>query len=244
MAGPTLAQVLTAQSAISGDTTSLTANLTSVSAGDVVIVMAQTWDTGTAAGTPSGGSQTYTRQITCAPGGFAGYATIFSSVMAAGVASSFTLTLSPPAASSGHSMVVHRWTGAQLAATPATNQASYGGSGSSAPASTITLAGTNSAISWCTNDASTTSPSTDAYISPAPATPDLLINGASSADGIFRYTHQLATASGSTSYGMTVPTTQKWVMCAIEIQAATGGPALPPWRPTLIGQAVSRASNW
>jgi hypothetical protein len=240
---PTLAQTLTAQSAISGDSTTLTANLTGVSVGDVVIVMAQTWDTGTASGTPSGGSQTYTSYVTAAPGGFAGYARIFGATMAAGVASSFTLTLSAPAASSGHSMVVHRWTGAQLAATPATNQANYGGSGSSVPASTITLGGTNSAISWCTNDASTTSPATDAYISPAPATPDLLINGAAGADGIFRYTHQAATASGSTSYGMTAPTTQKWVMAAIEIQAAAAA-ANPPYPPRVIGAAIKRASQW
>jgi len=238
-----LAQTLTAQSNINGDTTALTASLTSVSVNDVVIVMAQTWDAGTAAGTPSGGSQTYTRQITCAPGGFAGYATIFSATMAAGVASSFTLTLSAPAASSAHQLTVHRYTGAQLAATPATNQASYGGSGSSVPSSTITLAGANSAISWCTNDASTTSPSTDAYISPAPSTPDLLVDGSTGADGIFRYTHQFATSSGSTSYGMTAPTTQKWVMCAIEIQAAATASA-PPRGPIVTRQAVQRAANW
>lgn len=239
---PTLAQTLTAQSVISGDSTTLTASLTSVSVGDVVVVLAQTWDTGTAAGTPSGGSQTYTRQVTCAPGGFAGYATIFTATMASGVASSFTLTLSAPAASSAHSMVVHRYTNAVLAATPATNQNSYGGSGSSAPSSTITLAAANSAVSWCTNDASTTSPSTDAYVSPAPGTPDLLVDGSSGADGVFRFTHQFNTASGSTSYGMTAPTTQKWVMCAVEIQSAAA--AALPTHPRIAQQAVMRAATW
>ena len=181
----TIAQTLTAQSAINGDSTALTASLTSVSVNDVVVVMASTWDTGTAAGTPSGGSQTYTRQATIAPGGFAGYATCFTATMASGVASSFTLTLSAPAASSGHSMVVYRLTGAQLAATPATNTASYGGT-AGVPSSTITATGNGNLILWTTNDAQSISPSTDAYISPAPASPDLLIDGSSGAAGGFR----------------------------------------------------------
>jgi hypothetical protein len=243
VAGPTLAQTLTAQSVISGDSTALTAALTSVSVGDVVVVMAQTWDTGTAAGTPSGGSQTFTRQVTAAPGGFAGYATIFTATMAAGVASSFTLTLSAPAASSGHSMTVHRWTGATLAATPATVTATYGGSGSSAPSGSITLAAANSGISWCTNDANSVSPATDAYLSPAPGTPDLLVNGSGGSDGVFRYTHQAAVSAGATTIGMSAPTTQKWVLCGVEIQAAAA--ATGPLPPALfLRQAVRRAATY
>lgn len=239
MAGPTLAQTLTAQSALGGDSTTLTAALTSVSVGDVVIVKAQTWDTGTAAGTPSGGSQTYTRQVTVAPAVFAGYCAIFSATMAAGVASSFTLTLSAPAAVCGHSMVVERWTGAQLAATPATNGANY--SVASAPSSTITTTAANSAVSWCTNDAQSVSPATDAYISPAPGTPELLINGSGSSDGVFRYTTQTAAVAGSQTYGMTAPTTQKWVMAAIEVQAAAAASFIAPPAP-IVRQAIRRAS--
>lgn len=237
----TIAQTLPAQSAISGDSTSLTANLTSVSAGDVVVISAQTWDTGTAAGTPSGGSQTYTRYVTEAPGGFAGYCTIFAATMAAGVASSFTLTLSPPAASSAHSMVVYRLTGAQLAATPATSAATYGGS-ASAPSSTITATGAGNLIIWCTNDAQSVNPSTDAYISPAPGTPDLLVDGHVGSDGVFRYTHQTTAGSGSTTYGMTAPTTQKWVACAIEVQAAAAGSTFIAPSPLIVRQAIRRAS--
>lgn len=237
----TIAQTLTAQSALGGDSTTLTAALTSVSVGDVVVVLAQTWDSGTAAGTPSGGSQTYTRWATEAPGGFAGYCTAFAATMGAGVASSFTLTLSAPAASSGHSMVVWRLTGAQLAATPATSAAAY--SGASAPSASLTATGAGNLILWCTNDAQSVSPATDAYISPAPGTPDLLINGSAGSDGVFRYTHQTTTASGATTYGMTAPTTQKWVMCALEVQAATAAAAiLRP--PNIVRQAVNRASNW
>lgn len=235
----TIAQTLTAQSAISGDSTTLTANLTSVSVNDVVIVMAQTWDTGTAAGTPSGGSQNYNRLVTAAPGGFAGYATAFGATMAAGVASSFTLTLSAPAASSGHSMAVYRITGGQLAATPATNSASYGGS-ASAPSSTITATGNGNLLFWCTNDAQSVSPATDAYISPAPGTPDLLINGSASSDGVFRYTHQTASGASSQTYGMTAPNTQKWVAVAVEVQVAAATFIAPP--PLTLRQAVRRAS--
>lgn len=236
----TIAQTLTAQSALAGDSTTLTAALTSVSTGDVVIVMAQTWDTATAAGTPSGGSQTYTRQATSAPATFAGYATCFSATMGAGVASSFTLTLSAPAASSGHSMVVYRITGAQLAGTPATSSADYGGS-ASAPSASLTATGSGNLILWATNDAQSVSPATDAYTSPAPGTPDLLVNGSAGADGVFRYTHQTAAASGGTTYGMTAPNTQKWVAVAVEVQVAAGATALAP-QPYLLRQAVRRAS--
>lgn len=238
----TIAQTLTAQSALGGDSTSLTASLTSVSAGDVVVVMAQTWDTGTAAGTPSGGSQTYTRWATAAPGGFAGYATAFAATMAAGVASSFTLTLSPPAAASGHSMVVYRITGGQLAATPATVTASYGGT-AGVPSGAITATGAGNLVLWCTNDAQSISPATDAYISPAPASPDLLINGSSGSDGVFRYTHQTTSASGSQTVGMTAPTGQKWVLVGIEVQAATAA-TMPPPPLRVISAAVQRASQW
>lgn len=236
----TIAQTLTAQSAIGGDTTALTASLTSVSPNDVVIVMAQTWDTNTAAGTPSGGSQTYNRLVTAAPATFAGYATAFGATMGAGVASSFTLTLSAPAASSGHSMVVYRITGGQLAASPATNSANYGGT-AGLPSSTITATGNGNLLLWCTNDAQSINPATDAYISPAPGTPDLLVNGFSGSDGVFRYTHQTATGASSQTYGMTAPTGQKWVMVAVEVQAAAASTFIAPPAPNL-RQAVRRAS--
>lgn len=238
----TIAQTLTAQSAISGDSTTLTASLTSVSVGDVVVVCAQTWDTGTASGTPSGGSQTYTGQITVAPGGFAGYGRIFTATMAAGVAASFTLTLSAPAASSAHSMCVYRLTGAQLAATPATSSAWYTGV-SDIPSGTITTTAANSLVIWCNNDQATANPATDAYISPASATPDLLVNGFSSSDGAYRFTHQAAAAAGAQSYGMTGPAGQRWVTCAVEVQAATAAAApLPP--ALFLRQAVRRAATY
>lgn len=241
MAGPTLAQTLTAQSAISGDSTTLTAALTSVSVGDVLVIKAQTWDTTVTSGTPSGGSQTYTQRVTIQPAGFASYGTIFTATMAAGVPSSFTLTLSAPSASSGHSMVVERWTGAQLAATPATNAASY--SSASLPSSTITTVGTNSAVSWLCGDSQSVNPSTDAYLSPAPASPELLVNGFSSGDGIFRYTQQAAASPGSQTYGMSAPTGQKWVLAAIEVQAASAAATpLPP--PLYVRQAVRRAGTY
>lgn len=234
----TIAQTLTATSAISGDSTTLTAALTSVSTGDVVVILAQTWDSGTTAGTPSGGSQTYTRWATEAPGGFAGYATIFAAAMGAGVASSFTLTLSAPSASSCHNMVVYRLTGAQLA-TPATNAAAY--SSASAPSSTITATGAGNLLLWCTNDAQSVNPSTDAYLSPAPGTPDLLVDGHTGSDGVFRYTHQTTSASGSQTFGMSAPTTQKWVACCIEVQAAAASSFIAPPAP-IVRQAIRRAS--
>lgn len=240
MAGPTIAQTLTAQGAIGGDTTALTAALTSVSVGDVVVCMAQTWDTTVPLSVPTGGSQTFTRWATEAPGGFAGYSTIFACTMAAGVASSFTLTLPAPGSSAGHSMCVYRLTGAQLATTPVTVAAAY--SGASAPSAAITTSAANSLILWNVNDAQSVSPATDAYLSPASATPDLLVNGSAGSDGVFRYTHQLAATAGAVTFGMSAPTTQKWVLTAIEVLAATGGSTAPLPAPTILRQAIKRAS--
>ena len=221
---PTLAQSVPAESTRSGsDTSTLTAALTGVSVGDVVVVKLQTWDATIAAGTPSGGSQTYTSRAIIAPAGFASYGRIYTAVMAAGVASSFTVTIGAPAAGCYHNVLVERWTSAQLAGTPATNTASY--VSASAPSSTITTVGTGSVVSFLIGDAQSIDPATDAYLSSAIS--EQLYDYHTAGDGVYRFARQTAAVAGSQTYGMSAPATQKWVMAAIEIQAAAaaaGGP--------------------
>lgn len=225
----------------SGDSATLATPSFTPGAGEIIVVKAQTWDKGTPSGTPSGGSLTYTRQVTIAPGVFATYGTIFTATVG-GSPGSTTITLSAPAGASYHSMVVERWSGAQLAATPATASANY--SSASAPSSTITTAANNSVVSWLNGDAQSVAPTgSGTYLSSA--TNDGLANGASASNSVQYYAWQSAATAGSQTFGMSAPTGQKWAMAAIEIQDS-GGAATPPGPQTLVvpQAAVMQAANW
>jgi len=183
--------------------------------GEVIVVKAATWDTGTASGTPSGGGLTYTQRATAAPGGFAGYCTIFTSVVS-GSPGSMTVTLSAPAGSCYHSMVVERWSGAQLAATPASNATIF--ANGSAPSATITTTGTNSIITWANVDVNVNDPAARAYLSGA--TEDGLADGHDTAASVHYYAYQTAASAGSQTIGMSAPSNQRWSMIGIEVQDA------------------------
>jgi hypothetical protein len=220
---PTLITNYFVESNHNGDTSTLTTPSFTPSNGEVVVVMASTWDTATTSGTPSGGSQTYTSQVTEAGGGFSTYVRIFTATIS-GSPGSMTIVLSAPSASSYHHMCVARYSGAQLAVTPATNAAIY--SSASAPSSTITTTGTNSVVAWCCGDAQSVDPTGHTYRSSA--TELGLGNGFPQVSGVFYFAHQTAAASGSQTYGLTAPSTAKWSMVAIEVQAAaTTGAAVP-----------------
>lgn len=208
---PTLATSYFAQSSTSGDSTTLSTPSFTPSAGEVIVVKAATWDTGTPSGTPSGGGLTYTRQSTAAPGGFAGYCTIFTAVVG-GSPSSMTVTLSAPASSCYHSMVVERWSSAQVAGTPATNSAIHG---TGAPSATVTTTASNSIITWANVDENSRDPAGRAYLSSA--TEDGLADGHGSTGSVHYYAYQTAAAAGSQTIGMSVPNTQNWTMTGIEI---------------------------
>lgn len=222
-----------------GDTSTLVTPSFTPSNGEVIVIKTTTWDTATASGTPSGGSQTYTSRITEAPGGFSSYGRIFTTVIS-GSPGSMTVTLSAPAATCYHAMVVERWTSAQLAGTPATNGSAY--SSASAPSANITTAANNSIVSWLCADSQAVSPSTRAYRSSA--TEDGLGDGSASTSGVFYFAYQTAATSGSQTYGLTAPSTMKWILAAIEIQ--DGGSAVPYIAPpgAFVHQAVMRAANY
>lgn len=204
-----------AESAKGGDTTALTASIT-VGNTDLIVVKAQTWDAGTAAGTPSGGSLTYTRQVTTSTTGFATYGTMFTATATS--STTFTVTLSAPAASSYHTMLVEVWPGATVAATPATATAKYSVAG--LPSMTITTAGTGSAVTTLCGDEQSVSPSTRAYSSSG--TGESVGDGSAGSDSVQYYWYQQAATAGSQTVGMTAPTGQKWNMASLEIQAASG----------------------
>ena len=147
---PSLVTSYFAESGKFGDTSTLSTPAFTPSNGELIVVKATTWDTGTPSGTPSGGSLTYTQKATAAPGGFNGYATIFTAPVS-GSPGSMTITLSAPAGSCYHAMVVERWTNAQVAASPATSSPLVGVH--SQPSATLTTTAGNSIITWAMVDA-------------------------------------------------------------------------------------------
>lgn len=203
-----------AESAKGGDSTALSASIT-VGINDVIVVKAQTWDVGAAAGTPSGGSLTYTRRVTGSTSGFATYVTIFTATATS--STTFTLTLSAPASSSYHTMLVEVWPGATLAATPATATAKYSSAG--LPSMTITTTGTGSAVTTASGDDQNIDPATRAYDSSG--TGESVGDSHTGANTVQYYWYQQAATAGSQTVGMTAPTGQKWNMASLEIQAAS-----------------------
>lgn len=214
---PTLVTSYFVVSPVAGDASTLSTPTFTPSAGEVIVVKAATWDSGTPSGTPSGGSLTYNRYATGQPGGFNCYCTIFAATVASSPGS-MSVTLSAPAATCYHSMVVERWSNAQLAATPATNSTI---NGSGAPSATITTTAANSILTWVDGDDHSSSPTGRAYVSSA--TEDGLADGTSQTSSVHYYAYQTATTAGSQTIGMSAPNNQTWVMVGIEVKDAPSG---------------------
>jgi hypothetical protein len=184
--------------------------------GEVIVVKMQTWATGTAMGSVTGGSQTWTSQVVEAPGGFNGWVGI-STTTITGSPGSMTVSATP-AASCGHSMVVERWTNAQLAATPAVGS---GTAASSAPSATVTTTAANSVVSWLVYDNNNRDPSARAYLSSA--VDEALDDNHTGTNGVTYYAYQQAPSAGSQTIGLSAPNTMQWVIAGIEIQAPSAG---------------------
>jgi hypothetical protein len=199
-------------------TTALTTTSFTPSNGEVIVVKLATWDSGSPLGAPTGGSQTYTSRVTIAPGGFNQWASIYTAIIA-GSPGAMTISSTPSVSLRG-SMVVERWTGAQLAATPVTN--SNSGIGGAA-ASTITPSAATSVIAWVGGDASAVDPATRAYL--ASATQDGLRDDHAGSNGVDYHAYQASSGTSSQSYGLSLPTGMTWVIAAIEIQAAAAAAA-------------------
>lgn len=204
--------------------------------GEVLVIKLVSWDTAVAMGAPTGGSQTYTSRIINAPGGFNEWAGIYTAIIS-GSPGSMTVS-STPSASARASMVVERWSGAQLAATPVTASSSS----LSAPASgSITPSSGTSIISWCAGDAQAVDPATRAYL--ASATQDGLRDDHIGNNGCDYHAYQSSTGPGSQSYGLSAPTGMSYVTAAIEVQASAGA-AFVAGPPLVVAQAVNRSNTY
>lgn len=217
---PTLTASYFVQTA-SPSTAALTTPAFTPSNGEVIVVKMETWDTSISMGSVTGGGQTYTSRVTIAPGGFRPWVGITTAVIS-GSPGSMTVSATP-SASARYSMVVERWSGAQLAGTPAVGSAD-GGSG--AANGTLTTTAANSVVSWTAGDSQSLNPSTRVYLNSA--TEDGLRDNNSGANGVGYHAYQAAASAGSQTFGLSAPTGMQWCIAGIEIQAAAGGQSVAP----------------
>lgn len=232
-----MAPTLTAAAELSAEigANTLTSSAFTPANGEVLVVKAGTWSTGISAGTPSGGSLTWTQQVLEAGGSFNGRVSIWTAVVGTSPGSmSVSMT---PDSSCHHVMLLERWTGAQLAGTPATGQAFT--NSSLAPSATATTTTANSVVTWLVYDNNTADPTSRAYLSSA--TEEALRNPGSS--GIFYFAWQSAATAGTQTFGLSAPSTMRYNMAGLEIQAAgaVAGGTLPA-RPVIASSfAVQRS---
>lgn len=201
-----------------GTTTLTTASFTP-SNGDVLIVKMGTWDSASPLGAPTGGSQTFTSRVVNAPGGFNQWCAIYTATVS-GSPGSMTVS-SVPSVSLRGSMLVERWTGAQLAGSPVTNSAT----GTGAASGTITPTAGTSVISWTAGDVNSVDPATRAFL--GSGTGDGLRDDHVGSNGVDYYGYQNSTGTGSQSYGLSAPTGMQYVIAGIEIQAAAAATTPP-----------------
>lgn len=217
----------------SGTATSFTtAAFTTLSAGDLIVVLSSIENAGnltTVTPSASGGSVTWTSRVAQTTGGInQSAAYCWTGAVGAG-ASSVTVTLARP------STDVNLWWG--LSATQWSNHGGVGttfgaNNGTSSTAPSIAGAANcsaNSAIQIGINDWSAADGTTRTWRT---------INGSAEAESIYfrNATHHavyggyvLDTGSaGAITQGLTLPSTMRWVGAGVEILAAGAAPAIPP----------------
>jgi len=206
-----------ANSTFGGDTSTLSTPSFTPANDEVIVVKAMTWDTATPSGTPSGGGLTFTQRHVAAPGGFAGYATVFTATVS-GSPGSMSITLSAPASSCHHAMVVERWSGATLATTPATIDTIHGVGAGNTFSTTLVTTGVRSIITWVNFDNDSRDPAGRVYFSGA--VEDGISDGHSVTGGVGYFAYQTTVTPGSKVVGMSAPLSQNWTVAGIEVLAA------------------------
>lgn len=209
------------------DNTTLTTPSFTPSAGEILVIELMTWDTanGMSAPTESSSTQTLQHIQTAAPGGFNGWAGTWVCKV---TGSPGSITVSSAPATGGntrHLMVVKRLSGADLAATPATN-ATVNGFGSTTASTTLTTTAANSWISWCMVDENARDPASSTYISTSGTpTQDGLYDGHVGNNSVQYSVHQTAPTAGSNTFGLTNSIgSVTWVAVGVEILAEVATP--------------------
>jgi hypothetical protein len=167
--------------------------------------------------TATGGGITWTKQIetttanTCRGILWTGIVTVSTSI---------TVSISNTSNGGYFSAVVERWTGAQLAATPAVVSAAKN------DPYTLQLSTLgDSVISYADGDWKAIPPGTPTY-SAANSVSEGIDDESSKSAYVAYFDYQTATSSGTQTFGVTSPLGRNSMVMGIEIQVATGGPAV------------------
>lgn len=205
------------------DQTTLTTTSFSPADKEVIIARAATWDHSNGMSTPTDTSgMTWHPVQTVDPGVFSTWAGLWYAVVS-GTPGSITVSCAPATAvNTRHSLFVERWSGAQMAASPATNAITHV-SGASTETVTLTTVKASSVVSWVAGDASSQDPAltTFANTSGTP-TRDGLYDGHLGSNSVHYGVWQDAAVVGSQTFGMTNSGgTINLTIVGVEIQAAS-----------------------
>lgn len=202
------------------DTSTLTTPSFTPANGEILVVKMATWDTGNGMSAPTGGSQTYQQINVAAPGGFAAWAGVWVATIS-GSPGSMTVSAAPATGSgTRHTMVVERWSGAQLAGSPATNSTIHGTTGGT---TTLTTVGSGSIVSWVLVDENSRDPANTTYDSSSggTVTPDGLYDGHSGSNSVQYFAYQTTVSTGSQTIGASnTGGSLNWTIAGVEVQAA------------------------
>jgi hypothetical protein len=182
--------------------------------GEVLVAKVTTWDTAVPAGAVSGGGLTWTKRREAAPGGFNGYAAVWTATVT-GSPGSMAVTSAALGSNAWHHMVVERWGSAVLDASPAVNSVV---NGSGAPAADITTEADGSVVTWCSVDELSRDPADRAYR--LSAVEDGIYDGHAPVNTVMYFAYASVGAAGTYTMGMTFPDNQAWALVGVEVQGA------------------------
>lgn len=221
------------------NTTSLVSTAITVNNGDILVVKFANESSIQTAGAVTGGSQTWTQQVNVGAGQCR---CTISTCTVSGSPGTVTVTQPVATNTAWHSMVVERYTGGTLPASPVRLGPGQGSglTGTGAPNATSASVAAGSILSWVNGDFAAVSPAGAAYRSSA--TQDGLHNK-STGNYVAYYATQTAGSTGTQTVGLTAPTGQTWNIVGIEIQDAGGAAARVPAK-VYNRAAIRRASTW
>lgn len=211
---------------LNADTASLVSPSFTPAVGEILVVKAATSDAGQTLSTPTNTGfsvGSWASRVNVGTGGSSCRAMIWTATVTASASGQITVAVA--SGTREHSMVVERWTGAQLAASPATGSSV---ADASAPfTTTVTTAQAGSVVSWVAADWNGVNPASATYAdSPAQDVAATYQSGIYTA----HWEYQDAPSAGPQTFGISSDTGSPSVTLAgIEIQATggTGATATP-----------------
>jgi hypothetical protein len=212
------------------DTSTLTTPTFEAGNGEVIVVKATTWDTGTPMGTPTGGGQTYQPAQLSAPGGFKGWAGTWVCTVA-GSPAPFAISSTPVGSASRHTLDVERWGFAFLDATPAVFTTNTGAGGDLN--SSITTTAPGSIVSFCAVDLNSRDPAGRTW-TPTLTVEDGLFDGHAGSNSVQYFGWAPFAAAGANTLNLNVPAGGlAWTLAGVEIKAsvAVGMPLMTAQKP-------------